>query len=53
MTVFVIEVFYTFPNKGKNMTLEQSLAEVGIKSVWHFTDLSNLDSIEKYGQCLV
>jgi len=31
------------------MNLKKTLKRYGITSVWHFTDYSNLDSIEKYG----
>lgn len=31
------------------MKLSEKLARLGIKSVWHFTDLDNLDSILSYG----
>lgn len=31
------------------MTLQNILNYYGIKSIWHFTDASNLASIEKYG----
>ena len=31
------------------MSIEKTLNYYGIKSIWHFTDLSNLESIEKNG----
>jgi len=31
------------------MNLQETLNYYGITSIWHFTDESNLDSIEKYG----
>jgi len=31
------------------MNIQATLQHYGIKSIWHFTDLSNLESIKKYG----
>lgn len=31
------------------MNIKATLEHYGIKSIWHFTDLSNLESIQKYG----
>jgi len=49
MTIYVIVIFYTTPTKGLKMTLQQILKQHSITSVWHFTDLSNLNSIKEYG----
>ncbi len=35
--------------KGREMNLQETLKHYGIKSFWHFTDMSNLESIKKYG----
>ena len=37
------------PNKGTEMNLQETLKHYGITSIWHFTDMSNLASIEKNG----
>jgi len=31
------------------MNLKETLEEFGITSIWHFTDRSNLESIEEHG----
>jgi len=31
------------------MNIQNLLRKEGIKSIWHFTDLSNMESIEEYG----
>ena len=36
-------------NKGNKINIQETLKHYGITSVWHFTDISNLESIQKHG----
>jgi len=36
-------------NKGNKMNIQETLKHYGITSIWHFTDVSNLKSIEEHG----
>ena len=48
-TTIISNIMRLSHTKGDKMDLKETLEFYGITSIWHFTDRSNLDSIEKYG----